>query len=181
MFGVQGKFLTLPNILSLSRGILIFPAVYFATRGTLNTLFLATLFGIVMILTDAFDGFIARKTGSVSEWGKILDPLIDKFCVLVAVIAVVILRGFPIYAAAIIVGRDICILATSFVIFRRRKIITVSHPIGKCTALITVVTLILYLIQAESIKKYFMYLTLCMIAVSSVFYSVRTIVRLRKM
>lgn len=176
MFGIQGRIFTIPNIISLSRGVLIIPAIYLLMRGTAVSVIIAAVLGVVIVLSDILDGVIARKINAVSEWGKIIDPLVDKFCVLVAIISAAAWREFPVYAAVIIVGRDVLIILTATILFRKRKIPEVSHPIGKYTAFITAVTLLLYLFQAGQVKEYFLVLTLIMIPVSGLFYLFRSIV-----
>ena len=78
-------FFTIPNILTLSRIILITPFVNLFLSGE----YLAA--GIVLVisgLTDCFDGFIARKCNQVTELGKVLDPIADKLTLIAIVICV---------------------------------------------------------------------------------------------
>lgn len=77
---------TLPNLLSLFR-ILIIPAlVYLLTfPDRISALLAASLF-LFASVTDYFDGYLARRNQSVSDVGKILDPLADKLMVASALI-----------------------------------------------------------------------------------------------
>jgi CDP-diacylglycerol--glycerol-3-phosphate 3-phosphatidyltransferase len=77
---------TLPNFLSLFR-ILIVPAlVYLLTYSDPASAGLAAFLFLLAAITDFFDGYLARRNRSVSEVGKILDPLADKLIVASALI-----------------------------------------------------------------------------------------------
>lgn len=65
---------TLPNIISLLRAPLAVLFIYENTYTRLLVIFIA-------MLTDGIDGYIARKYGSTSMTGAILDPFMDKFFV----------------------------------------------------------------------------------------------------
>ena len=73
---VLGRFWTIPNILTMSRLVLAAVVTYLiVSEGPLVWLFV--LLGVAMA-TDWFDGQIARWSHTVSEWGKVLDPIADK-------------------------------------------------------------------------------------------------------
>lgn len=72
---------TIPNLLSFFRILIIPVLVYLLTyTDRLSALFAALLF-LVASITDYFDGYLARRHRSVSNLGKILDPLADKLIV----------------------------------------------------------------------------------------------------
>ena len=77
------KFSSLPNILTLSRIILlpVFVAAFLYSKYEF-ALFIFVIGG----LTDMLDGFIARLIKQTSEFGKILDPIADKFFLLTSYI-----------------------------------------------------------------------------------------------
>ena len=179
MFGIQGRFITVPNLLSISRGVLIVPTMYFAVAGGMVNLTIAACLGILMILSDIADGVVARKTGAISEWGKILDPLVDKFCIFIAGVSAIIWRDFPLWAAIIIFGRDASILIAAYYLFAKKKVLSMSHPVGKYTALATALTLVCYLVPWDEGKIYFLYLTLILIVTSGIFYLVKAIESLK--
>lgn len=175
MSRVKGPFLTIPNAVTILRGILIVPAIYLWVRGTTAGMSIAIILGVIIIASDIFDGYIARKTGSVTDWGKVLDPLIDKFCILTVVVMAVIYKGFPLYAAIIIVGRDILIVIAGVILFKKRHKPSASHPIGKWAALIIAITLLAYFLDMDSIKEYLLILSLIMVFVSGGFYFFRAL------
>lgn len=78
---------TIPNIMSIIRIILIIPFIYiyFQERYVISTVLL-----LLSGLTDAIDGFIARKFNMISNLGKILDPLADKITQIAVVVCLTI-------------------------------------------------------------------------------------------
>ncbi|MDR0616082.1 MAG: CDP-diacylglycerol--glycerol-3-phosphate 3-phosphatidyltransferase [Synergistaceae bacterium] len=104
----------LPNMLSMSRVFLTpLVMVFLAVRGEFGTLFGANIgdimAGVVFIaasLTDAADGYIARKRGIVTNLGKFIDPLADKILVAAALISLVELGRLSAWMVVIIVSRE---------------------------------------------------------------------------
>jgi CDP-diacylglycerol--glycerol-3-phosphate 3-phosphatidyltransferase len=104
----------LPNLLSMSRVFLTpLVMVFLAVRGHFGTLFdvnigdiLAGIVFIVASLTDAADGYIARKRGIVTNLGKFIDPLADKILVAAALISLVELGRLSAWMVVIIVSRE---------------------------------------------------------------------------
>jgi len=77
---------TLPNLLSLFRIVIIPVLVYLLTFPDRTSSLLAAGLFLFAAVTDFFDGYLARRTKSVSDLGKILDPLADKLMVASALI-----------------------------------------------------------------------------------------------
>src|SRR5438132_210521 len=63
---------------------------------------------IVAGLTDFVDGEIAGRYGFVTNFGKLMDPLVDKILVAAAFICLVPLKGVPAWAAATVVAVRVC-------------------------------------------------------------------------
>ena len=72
---------TFPNLLSLSRILIIPVLVYLLTFPDRRSSLLAAALFLLASMTDYFDGYLARRNKSVSDVGKILDPLADKLMV----------------------------------------------------------------------------------------------------
>ncbi|MBI5699216.1 CDP-diacylglycerol--glycerol-3-phosphate 3-phosphatidyltransferase [Candidatus Saganbacteria bacterium] len=100
--------MSLPNLITLGR-ILALPLflalLYFAPPVWAAGCFL------VLALSDAADGILARYLGEVTDLGKILDPLADKVIVVSALIALIDLRNVPALPVIIIVARDLLVSA----------------------------------------------------------------------
>ncbi len=98
-----------PNQLTLLR-ILLTP-VFLVFLFSDNIVFrqLSLIVFIVALLTDWYDGWVARRWGYVTRWGTFLDPLADKIVTSAALIAFVILDLAPAWTVWLIVIRDIAI------------------------------------------------------------------------
>ena len=124
------RVLTLPNAISLVRIALIpvFVALIVDRRssGALGV----ALFAAV-VATDWVDGAIARRTGQVSDLGKILDPLADRFAIAAGLIALVVRGAFPLWAAALVLLRDLAVLLVGAVALARRNVRIEVRWIGK--------------------------------------------------
>src|ERR1700738_4741578 len=69
----------------------------------------ALIIFLVAGLTDFIDGEIARRYGEVTNFGKLMDPLVDKIMMAAAFISLVPLKAVPAWAATAVVGRDFLI------------------------------------------------------------------------
>ena len=100
---------TLPNWLTLAR-ILALPVLILLTLSPGRGLGIAAavLFSGAAI-TDLLDGYFARRTGQVSELGKLLDPIADKILVSTALIMLVHLERVPAWMVALIISREFAV------------------------------------------------------------------------
>jgi cardiolipin synthase (CMP-forming) len=115
----SSAILTVPNAITLVRLVLIPVFVYLiAHRPT-------TLWGIVL-----FSAVVGR-TGQVSELGKILDPLADRSAIAGGLVALVIRGAFPLWAALLILVRDLAILVAGAALLSARRIRLDVRYIGK--------------------------------------------------
>lgn len=98
-----------PNQLTLLRILLtpVFVAFLFSQNPVLRQLSLIVF--IVALLTDWYDGWVARKWGYVTRWGTFLDPLADKVVTSAALVSFVVLGLSPAWPVWLIVIRDIAI------------------------------------------------------------------------
>lgn len=102
---------TLPNLLSLFRIAIIPLLVYLLTFTDSLSAFLAAFLFILGSLTDFFDGYLARRNRSVSNLGKILDPLADKLMIVAALIMLAAMDRFgepevPAWLVVVVVARE---------------------------------------------------------------------------
>jgi len=103
----------IPNALTLLR-ILLIPVlvVVFYLPFQNHLLVAAAIFGVAAI-TDAVDGYLARKLGQITQFGAFLDPVADKLMVTVALVLLVERHDTLLFtlAATVIIGREIVISA----------------------------------------------------------------------
>ncbi len=100
--------LTVPNLLSAAR-ILLIPVFVALIVHEGSELAGMLLLGVV-ISTDWVDGYVARRTGQVTELGKLLDPLADRLALAAALIAFLVRDALPLWAALAVLVRDAIVL-----------------------------------------------------------------------
>ena len=106
-------FFNPPTLLTWARiaAIPLIMGVYYTPLEphTQNTI--AAILFIVFALTDWLDGYLARKLNMTSAFGAFLDPVADKFLVCASILILVHLQRADVFAALIIIGREIAISA----------------------------------------------------------------------
>ncbi|HEX7248444.1 MAG TPA: CDP-alcohol phosphatidyltransferase family protein [Actinomycetota bacterium] len=124
----SNRVLTLPNAISFAR-ILAIPVFCALIVDPDTTALGIVVFGVV-VATDWIDGTIARRTGQVTELGKVLDPVADRAAIAAGVISLVVRGAFPAWAAALVLVRDLTLLVSGAVLLGRGVRIDVRR-IGK--------------------------------------------------
>jgi CDP-diacylglycerol--glycerol-3-phosphate 3-phosphatidyltransferase len=128
--------LNLPTVLTLSRIVLI---PFFVLSVYNHPIIGAIVFSIASI-TDFLDGYLARRSGQITKFGIIMDPLADKFLVISALIVLVDMERVSAFAAIILIVRDF--LVTGLRVVALSKDIVIPAEMGgklKTTAQITAV------------------------------------------
>jgi cardiolipin synthase len=121
---------TVPNVLSFIR-IALIPVFCWLIVDETTTMAGILLFGAV-VATDWVDGTIARRTGQVSELGKVLDPLADRLSVAAGLIALMVRGAFPVWAGLAILLRDaVVLIAGAVLLFGQRHARLDVRWIGK--------------------------------------------------
>ena len=112
-FPLQAMFLTIPTALTWTRiaAIPLLMAVFYMPLAEQTQNLVAALMFIIFAMTDWFDGYLARKLNQTSAFGAFLDPVADKFLVCASVLVLVHLQRADVFAALIIIGREIAISA----------------------------------------------------------------------
>ena len=142
----------LPNMLSLSRVFLVPVILVFLTLrtqfGFIGGLSIGDLIaGIVFIiasLTDAVDGYIARKRHLVTNMGKFIDPLADKILVIAVLIALVELGRFPGWMVVVIISREFIVSGLRMVAASEGVVIAASKG-GKIKTVTQMIGMIMLL------------------------------------
>lgn len=148
--------MNLPNKLSLFRIIMV-PVflVCFAApipiSETVMRIVTAVIFAITS-LTDMIDGKIARKYNLITDFGKFIDPLADKFLVFAALLGILTndyfatLRPIFIWAAAIVIFRELAVTSIRLVAAGKSGLVIAASWLGKIktvTQMTCIVTVLL--------------------------------------
>lgn len=101
--------LNLPNVLTVLR-IMLVPVLVVALLGNTpaGDVLAAVVFALAS-LTDFVDGYIARMRGSVTTFGKLMDPLADKLLVIGALLSLVSLHRLEGWVAMVIIARELAV------------------------------------------------------------------------
>ena len=134
-----------PNLISLFRILLIPALVLLIVDGSRVASFAAAAVFVFGALTDGLDGYLARRYDSVTRTGQWLDPLSDKVFVSAPVIALTVLDRFPLWAAAIIVVREIAISLLRAYLGTRGRAMPAS-ALGKAKTAGQLLAILLYLL-----------------------------------
>lgn len=142
----------LPNMLSLSRVFLVPLILVFLTlRGQFGAVdglnigdMIAGIVFIIASLTDAADGYIARKRNIVTNLGKFIDPLADKILVIAVLTALVELHRFPAWMLVVIIGREFIVSGLRMVAASEGVVIAASKG-GKLKTVTQIVGIIMLL------------------------------------
>jgi CDP-diacylglycerol--glycerol-3-phosphate 3-phosphatidyltransferase len=109
---------------------------------------------LVTALTDAFDGKIARKHGLVTDFGKFLDPLADKFMSLSAMMCIMYRSHdvkiiFSIFMPLIMITvfRELAVASIRLVTVRNAKIVVSAHILGKVKTVSQIVLVMAALLE----------------------------------
>jgi cardiolipin synthase len=106
--GTGETFVNIPNLITLGRIMLVPVVVWAITSGQM-----LAAFGLFLAagLSDAVDGFLAKRFKMTSELGAYLDPLADKALIVSIYVALGISGALPISMVILVVSRDIMIIS----------------------------------------------------------------------
>ena len=134
-----------PNVLTIIRLILVpvFVIVFQAghPRWALAVFCLASL-------TDAVDGYLARKLNQITDFGKLFDPLADKLMVLTALFCQGLAGVFPWPASLIVLAKELYMVCGSFFMLSRGVVVSANY-FGKAATVCFMVSLILSFFHEE--------------------------------
>jgi CDP-diacylglycerol--glycerol-3-phosphate 3-phosphatidyltransferase len=138
--------MNIPNVLTLSRLAAIPPLMgLLMVRFPGHDQAAAALF-IVFSLTDILDGEIARRRGTVSNFGKFLDPLADKLFVL-SVLMVLVQEGLvAAWIVVVIFSRELIITILRSVAAAQGRVISAA-PLGKTKTVMQICAVALLILQ----------------------------------
>lgn len=102
--------MNLANKLTIFRMILVpFFVVFLITDFTAHNELIALIIFVAATITDKLDGTIAKRTGTVTNFGKFMDPMADKLLCCSALVCLCTLGDVPSWVVLIIIGREFAI------------------------------------------------------------------------
>ncbi|NJN66164.1 MAG: CDP-alcohol phosphatidyltransferase family protein [Chloroflexaceae bacterium] len=158
-------FLYPSNMLSLGR-LLVLPLIVVCLTRPGRRREALVLLGLSM-LTDVLDGPIARWRGEVSPLGEMLDPVADKVVINTVAVTLSWTRQIPWWMTGLFLLRDIGIVASGIMLYRRRAHIATSLALGKATTVVMTVALLLWIADGPRSGKPALMVTLFIAALSA--------------
>jgi cardiolipin synthase len=101
------QLVTIPNVLTLVR-LLCLPLFLYLLFGRDNAAGAAWLLG-GLGATDWVDGYLARRLGQVSEFGKVFDPTVDRLLFIVGILGIVVHGGVPTWFMVLVLVREVAV------------------------------------------------------------------------
>ncbi|MDD3959138.1 MAG: hypothetical protein GX099_05750 [Clostridiaceae bacterium] len=138
---------TLPNILTTIRLVAIPFMGYFIflSKGDDSTArtfsMVAFAFFVAIWLTDAADGYIARKYDMVSDFGKIYDPFVDKIFQFTTAFMMLLIGRMPLWVVIFILVKEIIMILGGAYFLQQRKLVVHSKWYGKASTVLFVIAL----------------------------------------
>jgi cardiolipin synthase len=119
---------TIPNAIGFVRlaGIPVFLVIALSSTDGEDTL--AAVLYAVIGWTDYLDGFVARLTGQYSRLGALLDPVVDRLLVISGMVVVWHFELLPRWAIAIVIARELLMLAISRYALKRSIELKINWP-----------------------------------------------------
>lgn len=144
--------LNLPNLLTLTR-ILLIPVfvILFATPTPDRSLSAAIVF-VVAAVTDLLDGYLARRSGQVTTLGKLLDPIADKLLVLSALILLVNVDRVSALVAILIIAREVAVTGIR-AIAASEGLIIAAETTGKYKMALQVIAIVLLILEGTGLAE----------------------------
>lgn len=104
----------------------------------------ALIIFLIAGLTDFVDGEVARRYGIITNFGKLMDPLVDKIMMAAAFISLVPLKAVPAWAATTVVARDFLITGLRLMASTKGRVLP-AERLGKQKTSWQIITIIFFL------------------------------------
>ena len=145
MASFRRELTNLPNLITMSRVVLIPFVLFFIDNFSPLRSFIASLLYLGAAAGDALDGYLARSRGQVSTLGKFLDPLADKLIVTAVLVFMVALERVPPWVVVVLIARDLAITGLRSIASAQGLVIAASDG-GKIKTALQLVAIMMLLI-----------------------------------
>ena len=165
------KVLTLANTISMLRAAAAIPIIYTLNYPEMRAITAGII--ILAILSDALDGYLARRAHEVTHVGMWLDPIADFIIITSVVLYLVILEIFPLWFFIFYIVRHFLIAVPALYFVNTGQYILHSNWWGKWSTGITALTVFLHMFEFGTIwwlKTFSLYTALALGVVSWLLY-----------
>lgn len=166
-----------PNKITIIRVLLIPVFILFLLMKVPYKEYIAAFIFIILSLSDALDGYIARKRRQVTDFGKIIDPIADKLLISAALIFL-IGKGVDLWMAVTIIAREVIMTFLRLLALPRGTVIAASY-LGKTKTISQTIAIIAVIINLPY-SWYLMLIAVILTVVSGIDYIVKMIKLLKE-
>lgn len=182
--------LNIPNRLTLIRIIvipffmvfLVYP--FFGEENIVYSRIIAGALFIAAAITDFLDGYIARKKNLITDFGKFMDPLADKFLIFGALFAICVsdfifpqdwvfspttMRHIFFWASLIVIFRELAVTSMRLVVVSGAGTVVAASKLGKIKTNTQIIAVALVILEPSLFPFTYGYLSLISIAIMVVF------------
>ena len=145
----SAKVLTLANILSIIRALLAIPIIYTLNYSEMRVLTFILI--MVAALTDALDGYFARRSNQVTHFGMWIDPIADFICVISISLFLVLMNRFPGEFFILFLFRHITIAIPAIYLINHSTFLLSANWYGKWGAGISALGVVLYIFPLSNV------------------------------
>ncbi len=147
--------MNLPNKLTIFRicmvpVFLVLLCVPLPISDTVMRILTAVIFALTS-LTDMIDGKIARKYNLITDFGKFMDPLADKFLVIASMLGILVrfddLRPVFVWAAAIVIFREFAVTSIRLVAAQKQGLVVAASWLGKVKTTTQMICIVCVLLE----------------------------------
>lgn len=130
--------LNVPNALTVVRILLVPVLVVALLEKTGDGDLLAAIVFAVASATDAIDGYLARARGSITTFGKLMDPIADKLLIVAALIALVSLGRLDAWVAMVVIAREFAVTVLRVAVGTQQGMVISASWLGKLKTVVQV-------------------------------------------
>lgn len=158
--------MNLSNKLTISRIVLAAIFILFLFIKGAGAKFIAFSIFLAACITDYYDGYLARKRGDITDFGRLMDPIADKILILGAFLAFVEMKIIPAWMVIIIISREMVITGIRVLALSQKRVLAADKG-GKhktISQMAAVFAILIFLIIRDSgfSVRYIEYFKICL-------------------
>lgn len=169
MTHTSDRIFTFSNALSLFRALLTIPLIWVLEQDRMNA---ALVIIVLAVLSDYFDGYLARRAHDITNVGRLLDPIADKFIMLGVMIFLILdpVRRFPIFFFLLLGLRDVTTSIIASYLMDRESEVFETNRTGKWFIAITTLAMTLYVLKYTTVGLWVLLVATLLLLTSWFFY-----------
>lgn len=175
------RVMTLANFISMLRALSAIPIIYTMARPGWE--WLTAVLILLAVLSDALDGYFARRAHEVTHFGKWLDPIADFVVIIAIVLYLVLSEIFPVWFFAFYLSRHFIIASLSLYCINYNYMILEANWWGKWATGITTLSVFLHIFDFHALpwlKLGSLYVATVLLVISGVQYLKQFFIAIKK-